>query len=187
MILQQKGNVAITTATINDVNYVISNLRNFDKEEIAYLYGVTPTASYCKQVVMHSFFHSHAAYSVFEKDKCVAVGGVTFFSGLLAGCACPWLVGTTQLHGNNKVFLSITHYYQHHLAKQYPKLVNCTKGNETSLHVKWLKKIGFSTLPWHLWVQTIPTHYKQGASDVAALKTLKSITPQRSNAVVFFT
>lgn len=123
----------VREAQIQDIHYLINNIREEDREELAAL-GKTPEAS-----ISVGYVNSDRCYSVIDDDgNTIAMFGI----GHITNKVCSvWLLASNLVNNHKIYFLRNSKKYYKELTKGYDTSFNMVYAKNT-LHIQWLEWLG---------------------------------------------
>ena len=127
-------------SNLNDLSYVVNNMRVIDKIEAYYQTGKQP-----EEALRLSYLHSKTVMTVAgDDDQPMGICGV------VAG-GCIWLISTDELFSNKKYKIQLIREgrkWVNNLLKSYDLLYNMVYAENHSA-IKWLKSLGFTFVNYH--------------------------------------
>lgn len=130
--------VTIATATPDDIDELIANLRPADREE-AEAYGLPDWQNALRAGAAQSIL----LWAARDDDGLVAVFGVTSIDERRGS---PWMMATPAFDRHHRDLVREVPPYLERMLAVFPNLSNFVfAGNETS--IRWLKRIGFHVEP----------------------------------------
>ena len=139
-------------ATPDDVEELIANLREADRQELIASDGDPAEA------VRRSVRESVWAVSCVIKGKLAAINGVAPIDGLLGSRGSPWMLGTPVIDRHPSVLVRASRWYVDVMLDQYPHLLNFMDARNTR-SIRWLKGLGFTIHPAYVFNgRTHPFH-----------------------------
>lgn len=151
--------LTIRPATLEDAQWLSTNLREDDVREIETASGRSP-----QEVVPLSFRVSSECYTIrFTdstgriEDKPVAIFGVS--SDPEPGWGVMWLLGTTGIRRGSLSIIREATKWLDHWNEKYPKGIHNIVDTRNDLHVRWLQLMGFSFARTQVLVNDVPFEY----------------------------
>ncbi len=132
----------VRKATLEDLPYLVENLREADKKEIYASSGKTPQESLSEAFGIPNIGIWVGVY----KDSPEIIFGVSKHE--IYDIGFPWMVCTDRLKDSPREFVSKCKKWVQGFSLQFPLLVNFVHA-ENELHIRWLKWCGFDFVELH--------------------------------------
>ena len=135
--------IEIRLATSDDVEQLIADLREADRQELI-ASGEDP-----EDAIRRSVCDSVWTVAVRIDGKLAAITGLAPINGLLGSQASPWMLGTPHVDKYPSVLVKVGRLYSGAMLEQYPHLLNFVDARNTR-SIRWLKRLGFTIHPAHV-------------------------------------
>jgi hypothetical protein len=129
----------IRTATVADAEFIGSNLRKADWDELWAATGTSP-----RETVVESLRLSEESWVLTCDDVPLSIWGIA--SAHHADCGVPWMVGTNHMEKHKRDIMGISLVMLNHYHTRHRVLTNFTDARHTDSH-RYLKWLGFEFLP----------------------------------------
>ena len=144
--------VSARLATPEDVELLIENLREADRQELIASDGDPAEA------IRRSVRESAWAVAIWLDGGFAAITGVAPIDGLLGSRASPWMLGTPHVDRYPSALVRVGRQYCDVMLQQYPHLLNFVDTRNTR-SIRWLRRLGFTIHPAHVFGgRTHPFH-----------------------------
>lgn len=127
----------IRDATIDDMETLLQNMREADKEEVR-VFGAD-----IMKILRMSYLGSMMCKAVEHEDGLLCIYGVASID-LSAGIGCPWMLGTKLLESKHKkAILSMSSQCLESVQSLFPNGLKNFVDSRNRKAIRWLKWMGF--------------------------------------------
>lgn len=127
--------VEIRKPTQDDVDLLIKNMRQADKDELMALHNKID------EIVQYSFERSEHKWSVYANGEFVCMFGVSY-AAMVSNTGVIWMLGTDLIERYKGAFIRHSKEYIQAILTIYPVVSNYCDVRNTRT-IRWLKLMGF--------------------------------------------